>query len=445
MSSSVSLVATCSWDLKQQGENGACKFPLLRRMTPLQRAVLYAYLRIKETAQDPLVQRSLLEAPLFFTSSYGEIGPMSTLSEAVLDNETRLSPKDFQSSVLNAAPAYLCIAEERHGPLFAFSGGTWGAQRCAALALQLLISGQEHTALVIHAHQDSAHEGSSARAEILLLARHNPQEKMGAWILDSFFLNQRKTSKSDSVFYPKISTRPDLRERAQTQGLSENPQWLLDDKGNPKLTNEVETEKGESFGFRWKPKETGGGSSSEAVISVAANSEAATPEGDKPVSFRVAYPAVEQLLPHREPMLLIDRVLEHDPKTNSARVLCTLSKSKAFFDSQKTPKQVSLSKHWYLEIMAQSAAALAQLNWPLKLEGKPALGFILSIKQFSCTTEPAPHWDQDVICSCVFESWLEDVAGCKMNLEDSRGKELASAEMTFLSDSKGEFSSKVFS
>jgi predicted hotdog family 3-hydroxylacyl-ACP dehydratase len=152
-----------------------------------------------------------------------------------------------------------------------------------------------------------------------------------------------------------------------------------------------------------------------------------------------AFPSrIEQLIPHRGGMLLVDKIVRCSVDEQFIKVSSKISPNKGYSKSGAFG-----SRHWYLEIMAQSAALLAQTCWPVFLEGKPVLGFILSIRHFQCTEQPVPKIGEQVFATCRFLSRLDDVAQCEAHLLNDHDQLLAKAEMTFLSDSKGELSSKV--
>ena len=87
----------------------------------------------------------------------------------------------------------------------------------------------------------------------------------------------------------------------------------------------------------------------------------------------VEHIAIEELLPHSGPMLLVDRVLqsEHD------YVVCALKvRSEGLFDSDnQVPALLGL------EYMAQTIAAFSGLQARQKKE-KPRLGFLLGTRKF---------------------------------------------------------------
>lgn len=142
--------------------------PFLRRMTALQKAVVQSFAALEQDAPEAMRRARAVEAPLYYSSAYGELSAMLQVTRAIVDHDLPVSPKEFQHSVQNAALAYLAMTHEIHHPCYALSGGFLSADTCLQLAQQRVRSGLDAMAFVIHAHEylDSA----SAQAEILLLS-----------------------------------------------------------------------------------------------------------------------------------------------------------------------------------------------------------------------------------------------------------------------------------
>jgi len=163
--------------------------PLLRRMTPLQKAVLVCFHKL---AQEFPEARDLLReahAPLFLSSAFGEVGPMLRITQSIVNHDLPISPKDFQHSVLNAALSYLAMSQDWHQAAYALSGGFAGPDSTLHLAAQRLRYGMDEASIVLHAHE---HYGSSfeAEAEVLILSHRPPprstyQLEQSAWIRKS--------------------------------------------------------------------------------------------------------------------------------------------------------------------------------------------------------------------------------------------------------------------
>ncbi|MGX9416871.1 ApeP family dehydratase [Vibrio sp. RC27] len=87
------------------------------------------------------------------------------------------------------------------------------------------------------------------------------------------------------------------------------------------------------------------------------------------------YPAIEQLLPHSAPMVLLDRVVEHTNTSITCEVI--INESSFLFDDELNgvPGQVGI------EYMAQSVAALGGIEASADGE-KPPIGFLLGARRY---------------------------------------------------------------
>lgn len=91
-------------------------------------------------------------------------------------------------------------------------------------------------------------------------------------------------------------------------------------------------------------------------------------------------PAIEQLLPHRPPMLLLDRLLSADELNAVAEIRITPAST--FFISSDGVEGVPA---WVgIEYMAQTIAALA--GWRALRKGLPVpTGYLLGTRHYACT------------------------------------------------------------
>lgn len=93
--------------------------------------------------------------------------------------------------------------------------------------------------------------------------------------------------------------------------------------------------------------------------------------------------AVQDLIPHAGPMLLIDQLEEVDHALKSGNVSCTLKPDKPYWDQQNC-----FRRHWLLEIMAQAAAALFSALDQEANQGSLQPGVLLSIRQWNLLGSP---------------------------------------------------------
>ena len=148
---------------------GLSEIPMLRRMTPLQIAVMATLLRASIGHGAVLEQLAAAEAPLYFASAYGELGAMIRVIQSIARSDLPVSPKDFQHSVLNASLAYISIQRHCHAPGYALSGGYTAADSALHLAVQRIASGIDEGALLFHGHEGGARR-EHAQAELFILS-----------------------------------------------------------------------------------------------------------------------------------------------------------------------------------------------------------------------------------------------------------------------------------
>jgi len=211
--------------------------PYFRRMTALQKAVVQAFAALDAMAPAVMIQAREHNAPIFYSSGFGELGAMLKVTQAIADHDLPVSPKEFQHSVQNAALAYLSMTHSLRHPCYALSGGFLSADNCLQLAQQRLTYGLDTMSFVIHAHEFLDQTGADrAQAEILLLSssRENAQH-----CLDFC----REGSLEDFTgASPEIFTEDDSR----------IPPWLLNH-GRPATARLVRSISGESLVTQWLP------------------------------------------------------------------------------------------------------------------------------------------------------------------------------------------------
>jgi predicted hotdog family 3-hydroxylacyl-ACP dehydratase len=95
-----------------------------------------------------------------------------------------------------------------------------------------------------------------------------------------------------------------------------------------------------------------------------------------------SYPPIVELVPHRPPMLLLDRVLSYDGE----RVVCetVLGPDSPFAEQGEVPAVVGI------EYMAQTIAAHAGLEARARGE-PPAIGFLLGTRAYSTSVDTFPN------------------------------------------------------
>jgi predicted hotdog family 3-hydroxylacyl-ACP dehydratase len=91
---------------------------------------------------------------------------------------------------------------------------------------------------------------------------------------------------------------------------------------------------------------------------------------------------LRDLLPHKEPMILISRVTGHNIEARSLTAEVDITPKTMFFDASK--KQVPV---WVgIEYMAQSIGALSGLYQQQQNSGPAKIGFIIGSKNYQCFT-----------------------------------------------------------
>lgn len=238
---SVYLAAAAS-ELWTPGSHLRVNSPYFRRMTALQKAVVQAFAALEAIAPEAMQKARAEEAPIFYSSAFGELSAMLHVTRSILDEDLPVSPKEFQHSVQNAALAYLSMTHNLHHPCYALSGGFLSADSCLRLAQDRIAYGLDSMAFVIHAHEYLQNEtATEAQAEILLLS-----------------------ASADAALYQLDFCRPgsldDLTE-GTPEIFSEQDEtispWLLN-QGQPAAARIVSADSGESLVTRWLAKPQSG-------------------------------------------------------------------------------------------------------------------------------------------------------------------------------------------
>jgi signal transduction histidine kinase len=211
--------------------------PFFRRMTALQKSVVQAFAALDAMAAEAMQKARARQAPIFYSSGYGELGAMLQVTRAIADSDLPVSPKEFQHSVQNAALAYLSMTHEIRHPCYALSGGFLSGDNCLQLAQLRMTHGLDSMSFVIHAHEYlDDKRADRAQAEILLLS----SESAGAIrVLD--FCRDGTLDDFTSIS-PEIFTEADSR----------IPPWLLN-QGYPAAARLVRSLSGESLVTQWLP------------------------------------------------------------------------------------------------------------------------------------------------------------------------------------------------
>jgi 3-hydroxyacyl-[acyl-carrier-protein] dehydratase len=131
---------------------------------------------------------------------------------------------------------------------------------------------------------------------------------------------------------------------------------------------------------------------------------------------------IMELLPHRFPMLLIDRILDVDPG-KSAKALKNVTINEAFFDGHY-PGMPVMPGVLILESMAQAGAALILAN-PSKQGLKPLVGAMDNVR-FKRPVVPG-----DQLITDVELLWFKGDYGKIRAIGTVDGEVVASMEATF--------------
>ncbi len=141
-------------------------FSLFRRMTPLQKVSVGAFLLAHTKFPQLLAQAERRMPPVYFFSHLGEVSAMLSITQSILANEPP-SPKDFQHSVLNAALNYIFMQANILNPGFALTGDEQQFQWLLQMIIHDLQSQGPSTAMIICAEEPA--EAELSRAKIMVL------------------------------------------------------------------------------------------------------------------------------------------------------------------------------------------------------------------------------------------------------------------------------------
>lgn len=131
---------------------------------------------------------------------------------------------------------------------------------------------------------------------------------------------------------------------------------------------------------------------------------------------------LETLLPHRAPMILIDRVLAYDVQAKRADVEVTIGPGQVFFDGTGVPAHVAI------EYMAQAAAALVGLN-DLASGTEPRPGLLLGTRKLELNLDHfADGETYRITAHCEFED--AEAAAFACAIADAAGKTVATATLS---------------
>ena len=135
-----------------------------------------------------------------------------------------------------------------------------------------------------------------------------------------------------------------------------------------------------------------------------------------------AFDDVSTLLPHRAPMVLIDRVTAFDAAERTVTAEVTISPNQVFFDGTGVPAYVAI------EYLAQTAGALVGL-YDRAAGRAPRPGLLLGTRRLdlACAHFPAGATYR-LTATCSFEGDAMAAFACAMT--DAAGARVATAELT---------------
>lgn len=98
------------------------------------------------------------------------------------------------------------------------------------------------------------------------------------------------------------------------------------------------------------------------------------------------YPPAQELLPHRDPILLVDGILSVDYAGATAEVGFRTDKKDLFYDTALG----GIRPYASLEIMAQAVGMFASYFNIMWGDGQPLCGKLLSVRNFHCSLAALP-------------------------------------------------------
>ena len=132
---------------------------------------------------------------------------------------------------------------------------------------------------------------------------------------------------------------------------------------------------------------------------------------------------LDELLPHRPPMVLIDSVESFDIETKRLTARVTIGENQMFFDGQGVPNWVAI------EYMAQTAAALAGYYDRHVAPGQPVRpGLLLGTRKLDLKLE---RFEAGKTYRIVAENAFSDSAAASFvcRIEDDTGETVATANL----------------
>ena len=133
--------------------------------------------------------------------------------------------------------------------------------------------------------------------------------------------------------------------------------------------------------------------------------------------------SLDELLPHRPPMVLIDEVESFDPEAKRLVARVTIGANQLFFDGQGVPNWVAI------EYMAQTAAALAGCYDRHVAPGQPARpGLLLGTRKLDLRL---PRFEAGKTYRIFAENAFSDsdAASFVCGIEDETGATVATANL----------------
>ncbi len=91
---------------------------------------------------------------------------------------------------------------------------------------------------------------------------------------------------------------------------------------------------------------------------------------------------LEKILPHKNPMILIDRVINYDLQAKKLNAEVDIKPQKLFFDNVDNCVPVWVG----IEYMAQSVGALSGIYCKQYKGSKIDLGFVIGVRNYECFT-----------------------------------------------------------
>ena len=136
------------------------------------------------------------------------------------------------------------------------------------------------------------------------------------------------------------------------------------------------------------------------------------------------YSDLSKILPHKKPMILIDKVLEFDVQNLTLKAEVIINENPMFYD-----KSLGGVPSWIgLEYMAQTIAALSGIYESERDGGEPIMGFILGTRKYE---NNIAFYENEKSYYILAEEQFNNMELCsfKCTVTDKIGKVCASAEL----------------